>query len=129
MRCVGNCFIISLHINQETYPLNKSIILDLGLNINIVNQRSLLRRYSNVTLNKYIWVGDNKAFVKRYGDVFIIIIIFNEENEFSDPIIKIIRVPNVIFYLSFVYKQYYSKNYKCGDISRIQNLPIIIFGI
>ena len=30
-------------------------------------------------------------------------IISNEENEFSDPIIKIIRIPNVTLYISFVY--------------------------
>ena len=41
--------------------------------------------------------------MKGYGDVFIIIIIFSEKNEFSDPIIKIIRIPNTAFYLSFVY--------------------------
>ena len=103
MRCVRNCFTISLHINQKTYPLNKLIILDLSLNINIVNQRSLLNRYRNATLGEYIWAGNNKAFVKRYGNVFIIIIISNKENEFNDPIIKIIRIPNAAFYLSFVY--------------------------
>ena len=41
--------------------------------------------------------------MKGYGDVFIIIIIFNEENEFGDPIIMIIRILNVIFYPFFVY--------------------------
>ena len=103
MRCVRSYFTISLHINQEIYPLEKSIILDLGLNINIINQRSLLRRYKNTILSEYIWVGDNKALMRGYGDVFIIIIIFSEKNEFSDPIIKIIRIPNVTFYFSFVY--------------------------
>ena len=41
--------------------------------------------------------------MKRYGNVFIIIIISSEENEFSDLITKIIRIPNITFYLSFVY--------------------------
>ena len=45
---------ISLYINQETYPLKKSIILDLSLNIDIVNQRSLLRRYRNAIPGEYI---------------------------------------------------------------------------
>ena len=54
MRCIKSYFTISLHINQEIYPLNKSIILDLGLNINIVNQRSLLNRYRNATPGEYI---------------------------------------------------------------------------
>ena len=40
--------------------------------------------------------------MKGYGDVFIIIIISSEENEFGDPITKIIRIPNIAFYLSFV---------------------------
>ena len=103
MRYVKSCFTISLHINQNIYPLNKSIILDLGLNVNIVNQRSLLNRYKNATLSKYIWAGNSKAPVKGYGNVFIIIIISSEKNEFGDPIIKIIRIPNITFYLSFVY--------------------------
>ena len=30
-------------------------------------------------------------------------IIFNEQNEFGDPITKIIRILNVTFYPSFVY--------------------------
>ena len=103
MRCVGSCFTVSLHINQEIYPLNKSIILDLGLNGNIVNQKSLLKRYKNAILDEYIWVRDSKALVKRYGNIFIIVIVFSEENEFDDLIIKIIRIPNVTFYLFFVY--------------------------
>ena len=37
MRCVGNYFTVSLYVNQEVYPLEKFIILDLGLNVNIVN--------------------------------------------------------------------------------------------
>ena len=41
--------------------------------------------------------------MRGYRDIFIIIIIFNEKNEFGDPIIKIIRILNIIFYLSFVY--------------------------
>ena len=41
--------------------------------------------------------------MKRYGNVFIKIIIFSEENEFGDPIIKIIKILNITFYLSFVY--------------------------
>ena len=41
--------------------------------------------------------------MRGYRDVFIIIIIFSEKNEFSDLIIKIIRIPNITFYLSFVY--------------------------
>ena len=64
---------------------------------------SLLRCYKNTILGKYIWARDNKAFIRGYGNVFIIIIIFGEKNEFSDPIIKIIRIPNVTFYLFFVY--------------------------
>ena len=40
--------------------------------------------------------------MRGYGDIFIIIIIFNGENEFSNPITKIIRIPNVVFYLFFV---------------------------
>ena len=40
--------------------------------------------------------------MKRYRDVFIIIIIFSEKSEFNDPIIKIIRILNVIFYF-FLY--------------------------
>ena len=103
MRCVRNCFTISLYINQDIYPLSKLIILDLSLNINIINQRSLINRYKNATPGEYIWVRNNKAFVKRYGNVFIIIIIFNEKNEFSDPIIKIIRIQNVTFCLFFIY--------------------------
>ena len=41
--------------------------------------------------------------MKGYGNVFIIIIIFNKKNEFGDPITKIIRIPIITFYLSFVY--------------------------
>ena len=77
--------------------------MDLNLNINIVNQKSLLNRYKNATLSEYIWVRNNKAFIRKYGDVFIVIIIFSGENEFGDPIIKIIRILNITFYLSFVY--------------------------
>ena len=102
MRCVRSYFIISLYINQDIYPLNKSIILDLSLNINIINQKSLLNWYRNVTLGKYICVRNNKAFVRGYGNVFIIIIISSKKNEFSDPIIKIIRIPNITFYLSSI---------------------------
>ena len=40
--------------------------------------------------------------MKKYGNVFIIIIIFNEENEFGDLIIEIIRIPNITFCLSFI---------------------------
>ena len=54
MGCVKSYFTISLHINQKIYPLNKLIILDLGLNINIINERSLLRRYRNATPGEYI---------------------------------------------------------------------------
>ena len=41
--------------------------------------------------------------MRGYGDVFIIIIISSGKNEFGNPIIKIIKIPNIIFYLSFVY--------------------------
>ena len=41
--------------------------------------------------------------MKRYGDVFIIVIISSKKNKFGDPIIKIIKIPNIIFYLSFIY--------------------------
>ena len=38
MRCIRSYFTISLYINQEEiYPLEKSIILDLGLNVDIIN--------------------------------------------------------------------------------------------
>ena len=40
--------------------------------------------------------------MRGYGNAFIIIIIFNKENEFSDSIIKIMRILNAAFYLSFV---------------------------
>ena len=40
--------------------------------------------------------------MKGYGNVFIIVIIFSEENEFNNPIIKIIRIPNAAFCLSFI---------------------------
>ena len=104
MRCVRSYFIISLHINQEKiYPLEKSIILNSGLNVNIVNQRSLLKRYKNAVPGEYIWARNSKAPVKGYGDVFIIIIISNEKNKFGDLIIKIIRILNITFYLSFIY--------------------------
>ena len=103
MRCVRSYFTISLHINQEIYPLSKSTILNLSLNINIINQRSLLNRYRNTTPGEYIWVGNNKALVKGYGNVFIIIIISSEKNEFNNPITKIIRILNITFYPSFVY--------------------------
>ena len=59
--------------------------------------------YTNAILGEYIWVGDNKAFVKGYGNVFIIVIISNEKNEFNDPIIKIIRILNITFYFFFIY--------------------------
>ena len=35
--------------------------------------------------------------------MFIKIIVFSEENGFSDQIIKIIRIPNNAFYFFFVY--------------------------
>ena len=54
MRCVKNYFTVSLHINQKIYLLNKSIILDSGLNINIINQKSLLKKYRNTTPSEYI---------------------------------------------------------------------------
>ena len=41
--------------------------------------------------------------MRGYGNVFIIIIISNEKNQFSDPITKIIRIPNATFYPSFIY--------------------------
>ena len=41
--------------------------------------------------------------MRGYGDVFIIIIIFSEKNEFNNLIIKIIRILNAIFYLFFIY--------------------------
>ena len=85
------------------YPSNKSIMLNSGLNINIINQKNLLRYYKNATPGKYIWVKNNKAFIKGYGNVFIKIIISSEENKFSDPIMKIIRIPNITFYPFFVY--------------------------
>ena len=77
--------------------------MDLSLNINIINQRNLLNRYKNAIPGEYILAGDNKAFVKRYGNVFIIITIFSGENKFGDLIIKIIRILNITFYLSFIY--------------------------
>ena len=41
--------------------------------------------------------------MRRYGNVFIIIIIFSEKNKFNNPITKIIRIPNAVFYFFFVY--------------------------
>ena len=41
--------------------------------------------------------------MRGYGDVFIIIIISSEENEFGDLIIKIMRILNITFYLFFIY--------------------------
>ena len=89
MRCVRSCFTISLHINQKTYALKKSTILNSGLNINIVNQKSLLKSYKNATPGEYIWEKNNKNLVKGYGDVFMKIIISNKENEFGNLITKL----------------------------------------
>ena len=41
--------------------------------------------------------------MKGYGNVFIIIIIFNKENKFNNLIIKIIKIPNITFYFFFIY--------------------------
>ena len=41
--------------------------------------------------------------MRGYGDVFIIIIISSEKNEFNNPVTKIMRIPNATFYFSFVY--------------------------
>ena len=40
--------------------------------------------------------------MRGYKNVFIIVIISNKKNKFNDPIIKIIRIPNAAFYLSFI---------------------------
>ena len=85
------------------YPLKKLIILNSGLIINIINQRSLSRWYKNTTPSEYIYARNNKALIKGCKHVFIKIIITNEKNEFGDRITKIIRIPNITFYLSFVY--------------------------
>ena len=41
--------------------------------------------------------------MRGYGDVFIIIIISSKKNEFGNPIIKIIGILNITFYLFFIY--------------------------
>ena len=41
--------------------------------------------------------------MKGYGNAYTKIIIFSKKNEFSDPIIKIINIPNITFYPFFVY--------------------------
>ena len=41
--------------------------------------------------------------MRGYGNVFIIIIIFSEKNEFGNPIIEIISIPNITFYLFFIH--------------------------
>ena len=77
--------------------------MDLGLNVNIVNKKSLLKWYKNTIPGEYIWVRDSKAFVRGYGDVFIKVIMSSEENKCGDPITKIIRIPNITVYFSFVH--------------------------
>ena len=84
------------------YVLKRLTIFNLGFNINIINKKSRLKRYKNATPREYIWVGNNKAPVRGYGEVYIEVIIF-EENKYNDFIIKIIRILNVTFYPFFVY--------------------------
>ena len=69
----------------------------------LLHLRSLLKRYKNIIFSKCIWVGNNKTFVKGYENVFIIIIFSSEKNDFSDPIIKIVRILNITFYFFFIY--------------------------
>ena len=66
-------------------------------------KKSLLRYCRNTILNEYIWAGNNKTPIKKYRNVFIKMIISSEKNEFSNSIIKIIRIPNIAFYPSFIY--------------------------
>ena len=73
-------------MNQETYPLKKLIILNSGVNINIMNQKILLKYFENAIVNECIWVGNDKALIKMYGKILIKVIISN------DKIISIIRL-------------------------------------
>ena len=68
------------------YPLRKSTILDLGLNVDIVNEKCRLRRYRRALPGEYIWAGDSKAPVLGYGDITIIVNIPEEEREEGDTI-------------------------------------------
>ena len=57
--------------------------------------------------------------MKGYGNVFIIIIIFNKENESGNPITKIIRIPNAAFYLSFVYNIIVTDSRQWGTVGGV----------
>ena len=90
MRCVRNYFTVSLYIYQGFYILKISIIVDSGLNINVVNQRSLLKCYENSTPNENICIKNHKALIKRYKDVFMKIFISSKKK--INLIIRILRL-------------------------------------
>ena len=71
MRCIGNCFAVSLHVTEDVYPLKKLIILDLSFNINIINEKARLRRYKRAIPGEFIWAGDSKIIILKYGNAFI----------------------------------------------------------
>ena len=65
-------------MNQGIFALKRLIILDLGLNIDIINNRSRLKQYRYTIPGEYIWARDNKALVRGYRDIYIEIIISKE---------------------------------------------------
>ena len=77
------------------YPLLKLIILDLGFNIDVFNNRDRFQYYKEVIYKDFIWFTDRKVRIKGYGIIYITI------NTFSG--LRNIRIDKAAYYLIFIY--------------------------
>ena len=77
------------------YPLLKLIILDLGFNINVFNNRDRFQHYEEAIHRDFIWSADLKVRIKGYEMIYITV------NTLPGP--KSIRIDKAAYYLTFIY--------------------------
>ena len=77
------------------YPLLKSIILNLGFNIDVFNNRDYFQYYKEATYKDFIWSADRKIIIKGYKMVYITI------NTLPGP--RSIRINKAAYYPTFIY--------------------------
>ena len=71
MRSVGTSTVTSNLKKSDQFPLQKSVLLDSGANLDIFRDVWRFRNYTRATFGDYVWTGGAKVPIEGYGTSFI----------------------------------------------------------
>ena len=93
---MGTALVGSQHQQPGQYPLQASVLLDSGANIDIFRDMWRFRDYSRATFGDYVWTGGAKVPIKGYGTGFIRV------QTCPNSSFKLLSIPNAAHCPNFV---------------------------